>query len=1085
MRKVWLQVLLILSMTLVSAMPAMAQDQPTPDSPTAGPKIYIPFGTNGSMQQRQLTPAGVPLVEDEAVVSAASASPKAERFHAASVIVELDGSTTLDTVAASVNGQVVHRYKNVFDGGSMIVPDNAVGTLTTTPGVTKVYLDKVLQLDTDTSPTFIGATNLWQALGGKGKAGEGVVVGILDTGIWPEHPSLSDPDPYGKRYPAPPISGLPCDFGNTAYNPNDKPFTCNNKLIGAYELIDSYKANTGLLPTEFDSARDDNGHGTHTATTAAGNGGVTAKIYDRTMGRISGIAPRAQIIAYRVCGAGGCYSSDSLAAIDQAIADKVNVINFSISGGASPYGDAVEQGFLAAYNAGIFVAASAGNSGPTLDTTDHRGPWVTTVAASTSDRNFLSTVTLVAPSGAKLKVTGASVTRGITKPTPVVYDPANVGCLVPPPTINPAGAIFLCTRGGIARVEKGYNVQQAGGGGMILMNPTPQDIDTDNHFIPSVHIDKAEADKLIAFMTANPTGVTATFPDGKAQHAQGDVMAAFSSRGGPAQTLGISKPDVTAPGVQILAGHTPLPATSEGGYPGQLFQAIQGTSMSSPHVAGAAALLKDMHPDWTPGQIKSALMMSAKFYGVVNNDGTPAGPFDMGSGRIDLSRAGWVPFTISDTGANFMTYKDALWKANYPSLYIPEMPGRVTVERTLHNESKLPQVWGLRVQGAPSDLKISVPPWVSIPPRGDAKIKITVDASTVPQGEVRSAVLAFTFGPYALTFPVTIVRGQADVAVTKTCAPTDINRNESTTCTVTLTNNSFSAASVKMTDRVPSQLRVDGGTVAGGATVNGNTVAWSGSLAGQSAPIVTASYISPDLSTSGGYLPLSMFSGTTDITSLQADEAIANFNVPAFVYAGETYTKIGIVSNGYIVVGGGTGADVNFINSGFPDANLPNNVLAPFWTDLNLTPGEGGGRVLINVLTDNVRNWIVVDWEGAQNYADHAPNTFQVWIGVNGVEDITYEYDAVSQGQDGYLTVGAENKYGTEGQAVYVDGAGTPPSSAVAVLVSSTPGAPGESKVITFQAKGVAKGPWTNCAEVTGDIFENTGIACSSGTVKR
>ena len=147
--------------------------------------------------------------------------------------------------------------------------------------------------------------------------------------------------------------------------------------------MSTYDALVGLLPSEYSTARDDNGHGSHTASTSAGNRGVAASIFGLARGVISGIAPRAHVMAYKVCGDQGCYQSDSVAAIQKAIPDSVNVINFSISGGANPYADPVELAFLSAYDAGIFVAASAGNSGPGPETVDHRGPWVTTVGAST------------------------------------------------------------------------------------------------------------------------------------------------------------------------------------------------------------------------------------------------------------------------------------------------------------------------------------------------------------------------------------------------------------------------------------------------------------------------------------------------------------------------------------------------------------------------------------------------------------------------------------------------------------------------------------------------------------------------------
>jgi len=211
--------------------------------------------------------------------------------------------------------------------------------------------------------------------------------------------------------------------------------------------------------------------------------------------------------------------------------------------------------------------------------------------------------------------------------------------------------------------------------------------------------------------------------------------------------------------------------------------------------------------------------------------------------------------------------------------------------------------------------------------------------------------------------------------------------------------------------------------------------------------------------------------------------------VPAFLYAGEIYDTIGIVSNGYIVVGGGTGADVNYINSDLPDAAQPNNVLAPFWTDLN---PAAGGQEWINVLSDGVNSWIVVEWEAVPNFGDGLPNTFQVWIGIDGVEDISFVYGPAITGGDGdFLTVGAENKFGSSGGTVYFDGMGTPPSPSFPAVdpgyevdVTSVPGAPGGSQVITFQLTGTQKGKWQNCATLTSDLFEETAVSCARIKVK-
>jgi hypothetical protein len=290
----------------------------------------------------------------------------------------------------------------------------------------------------------------------------------------------------------------------------------------------TYSALNTLLPDEYLSARDDDGHGTHTSSTAAGNANVAASIFGVPRGVISGIAPRARVAMYKVCGDAGCYSSDSAAAVQQAILDGVNVINFSISGGTNPYSDAVSLAFLDAYNAGVFVAASAGNSGPSAETTGHREPWVMTVAASTHDRAFENTATVTADGGASLTLTGASITGGVG-PAPVVVPASDVQCNAPFAAGSVAGQIVVCQRGTTGRAEKGYNVLQGGAVGMILYNQSTAvtDLETDNHYLPTIHVQYTDGVALLNFIAAN-TNVQAALTAGAKVAAQGDGMASLS-----------------------------------------------------------------------------------------------------------------------------------------------------------------------------------------------------------------------------------------------------------------------------------------------------------------------------------------------------------------------------------------------------------------------------------------------------------------------------------------------------------------------------------------------------------------------------
>ncbi|HEY3079379.1 MAG TPA: S8 family peptidase [Chloroflexota bacterium] len=1026
---------------------------------------------------------------------------------------------------AALRARITHRFDIVLNAVAVQVPADQVAAVARLPGVKAVYPDELLRLETDNSPQFLGAPAVWRELGGQASAGEGVIVGVLDTGVWPEHPSFRDPDPGGKPYPAPPPPPPSvtrrCQFSGGG-NPGPA-FTCNNKLIGAQRFMATYDFFLKLKPGEFTTARDDNGHGTHTSSTAAGNGGVAASIFDIPRGTISGIAPRAHVMAYKVCGDAGCFTSDSAAAVQEAIRDGVNVINFSISGGSNPYSDAVERAFLDAYNAGVFVAASAGNSGPGADTTDHRGPWVTTVAASTQNRAFVNRARLTSSDLATLTLPGTSLTQGIGA-RPVTLPPAtgtppatDVFCLGPYAPGTFTGKIVVCQRGGgIGRVQKGFNVLQGGAVGMILYNNAANvtDLETDNHFLPATHIQFAQGQTLLAFMAAHP-GVQASLTQGVAAPAVGDVMASFSSRGGPGQTLGVSKPDVTAPGVQVLAGHTPQSVEIATGPTGQLFQAIAGTSMSSPHVAGAAALLKDLHPTWTPGQIKSALMTTART-AVVKEDGTtPTDAFDDGSGRIRLNRADQPGLTFDESGARYLALQNNLWNANYPSVFFPVMTGQMTVERTAHNTLPFAARWTLKATG-PGDVEISVPEEIAVPANGNTTFKITVDARDVPLGQVRFAQLILTErgpgggepdtladdaqstggdergqdgnlrgldrGNQQLHIPITLVRAQPVVGLNKSCTPASIRINDTTHCTIAATNNSFNPATVSISDRLPRQLGLVAATLKG-ATPAGNGLTFSGLLAPAQPPNVAIA--SAPGSSPAGYLPLSDF-GVPPIANM-SDESLVNLDVPAFTYGGETYTRIGVVSNGYAVVGGGTNADIQFLNQNLPNPTRPNNVLAPFWTDLNPT---AGGAVRIGSLTDGADTWIVIDWGAVREFSAARTDSFQIWIGVNGDahpgQDITFTYGALQgNGDGGLLTVGAENRFGNRGGSYYFDGAGTLPTTTTELQVSGAPGGPGETHKIEFDARGERAGAYVNYAEMASDLFEGLNIARFAGNVTR
>ena len=297
--------------------------------------------------------------------------------------------------------------------------------------------------------------------------------------------------------------------------------------------------------------------------------------------------------------------------------------------------------------------------------------------------------------------------------------------------------------------------------------------------------------------------------------------------------------------------------TGSGRVTRELFQAIGGTSMSSPHIAGSAALLKALHPDWTPGQIKSALMTSATVEDVVKEDGvTPADPFDYGSGRVDLNYAGNPGLTISASAQDYLDHEYDLWNANYPSLYVPTMPGVISVQRTVHSEMGKNSTWTTSVD-SPADVKVSVPKIVRVRAGRDKTFNITVDARLVPEGEVRFATLYLTHKETTLRFPITIVRNQPAVTLEKSCDPAELLQGETTECTISIENTSFEEAMSACTTAHLQAYPWSGEASVGAKQRGAASLSWDGMLYGAAPPEVTV--VDGTGTTPAGYLPLSIF----------------------------------------------------------------------------------------------------------------------------------------------------------------------------------------------------------------------------------
>ena len=1011
-------------------------------------------------------------------------------------------------IRATVPGaQIGQSFQLAYGGLALRLPANQIGRLLQTPGVAAVQRDQLEQpLAVQEPYQFIGAEAVWPSIGGTDHAGEGVLVANIDTGIWPESPMLVD-----KGLAAPPGS-YGCQFGLSGQL-NDAVFACNHKVIGAYAFTNTYTSIFGAESDEYCfntpepgawlcSARDADGHGTHTLTTAAGDFVNSAPMLGIDRGPTSGLAPGAWVIGYRVCLQRGCFQSDSVAAVNQAIADDVDVLNFSISGGANAYSDAVEQAFLSAYGAGILVNASAGNSGPGAATADHAGAWTNTVGASYPPRIYQGTLHLESSDTTVLDVVGTTITPGISTPTPVVLPTSVPGytsltCSVNFPAGSLAGKIVLCNRGNPAgRADSGFRALQGNAAGMILANVGHQDLFTDLHWLPAIMVDdgmwqgvQQPGTAVRTFVGTHPD-VMATFTTGERTAQTPDIMTTFSSRGPLGDWI---KPDITAPGIEILAGRSPHPTAVAiaSGPPGDDFMAIAGTSMSAPHATGVAALVKAAHPSWTPGQIKSALMTSS-VQGVLQPDGlTPADPFNTGAGSIRADRAVAPVVVFDETAADYAALgSDPIHRidANLPSINAPTFSGSISTTRTFTNVSGSSQQLTITTS-APVGASISVnQSKFGMDPGQTKTLTFTITGeglapNTQYFGSIKLDPKAA--GANDIFLPVAFFTRQGDVTLTQSCAPPSIAVNASSTCTVTAQNFSAAQSTASISEQTPSPSKlplqnVQVAQLDRAATtnlqVNGvNGYTWNGTLDGSVAPIVDSIALTPGGSPAG-YLPLSLFG--VPVTSM-GDESIVNFNVPAFQWGREVYAQIGVDSNGYLIIGGGAGPDNSFVPQTLPNPARPNNVIAPFWTDLNLTGCTGTCGFRATTLTDGADTWIVLDYANVPVFGTTHRSSFEVWIGVNGDahpdEDVSMAFGTVDADPLTLLNAGAENRDGSSG----INISPLPLTGDEYVITTSGP-TPGGKVVITFDALGKVAGDYVLTAGMTSNLTAGTTSAQST-----
>ncbi len=750
---------------------------------------------------------------------------------------------------AAPDARKIYSYRYGFNGFAAEMTAAQAYKLENMPEVLHVWEDEIRPLSTNFSPGFLGLFDSDGGLRGpEGLDGDGVVIGFIDSGVYPEHAALSDMREADRprvcrstwadvtflgrwlcrRFdkqedvlvfdPPENWNGI-CEAGE-----NFDDTHCNNKLIGARYFIDGAENSGPIDSGEIRSARDVDGHGTHTATTAAGNR-VQASIFGTLIGGIEGIAPRARVAVYKACWLrpgdtrASCNTSDLANAIDAAVADGVDIINYSVGSSMLQITAPDDIALMNATKAGVLAVVAAGNEGPNLGTigSPAGGPWAITVAASTREgETSVEAMQINEPPSiaGKYAVKEASFTPQLRDSDPIEApliladddnDASGTGTTADAcePLVNDtdiSGNIAFIERGGCNFDVKIQNAGDAGAvaavvysiaGDPIVMNGNAALVD-----IPAVMIGQADGNLIVAEIEAG-NDVTAVLEKSLllTEPETGNVMASFSARG-PGPVRDIVKPDVSAPGVNILAGFTPETANS---MPDETFAYLSGTSMSTPHVAGVAALLMQAHPEWDPSVVKSALMTSAR-QDLVQSDGeSVANPFDYGAGHI-VPNAALHPGLVYDVGDDdFDAFAcgfdspavpearcDELENAgvsfapedlNQPSIGLARLANEQTVSRRVTNVSDESQTYTAAV-AAPPGINVAVAPAsLSLGPGQTAAFDVTFVYQSGPLDLWRFGSLTWTSSdhsvhstiavkPVSLTAPaeVTSVGGTGSVS---------------------------------------------------------------------------------------------------------------------------------------------------------------------------------------------------------------------------------------------------------------------------------------------------------------------------------